>query len=457
MTCKTALSGFLLLCSGGGIALHGAVNLLTDDFGSSLIPIGAGPRAMGMGGAFVAIADDATANTWNPGGMTQLERPEVAFSFGYYGRQTQLLGVSAWTQEADLDHVSGVLPFHAGFQQTLAVAWQRQFDFSKQFSFRDFSDTTNGFGIRSVTDNAINLDQSGAFSSLGASYAIEPLPNLSLGVTGFVWGDKLTGHSNYHQRRSLIGTSRTSTSGFPDTVLFTDNTVDTDVTVRKGYSLAVGIWWLAYPDLTFAATVKPAYTLTLERHQTVREYLYDVGMASVITNRVTTSDAISTLRYPPSATLAAAWRYLDSRTFALDLTWTRWREMRTTTGGMTTSPINPYVAPADFPDTFSLRAGYEQIVVFPGFISVPRCGLLYEGLPGVTIAPNGAQADQVSPKTDHYYGATIGLSVFQRTVLYDAACQFRFGRGVGAGLDSSPTDAANVRTITARLGLTYQF
>jgi hypothetical protein len=29
-----------------------------------------GTRAMGMGGAFVAVADDATAAYWNPAGLT---------------------------------------------------------------------------------------------------------------------------------------------------------------------------------------------------------------------------------------------------------------------------------------------------------------------------------------------------------------------------------------------------
>jgi len=31
-----------------------------------------GSRGFGMGGAFVAISDDATATYWNPAGLTQL-------------------------------------------------------------------------------------------------------------------------------------------------------------------------------------------------------------------------------------------------------------------------------------------------------------------------------------------------------------------------------------------------
>src|SRR5688572_12919627 len=39
---------------------------------------GSGARAFGMGGAFLARADDATAASWNPAGLSYLRRPEVS-------------------------------------------------------------------------------------------------------------------------------------------------------------------------------------------------------------------------------------------------------------------------------------------------------------------------------------------------------------------------------------------
>ena len=38
---------------------------------------GVGVRAMGMGGAFVGVADDYTATYWNPAGLAQIDRREV--------------------------------------------------------------------------------------------------------------------------------------------------------------------------------------------------------------------------------------------------------------------------------------------------------------------------------------------------------------------------------------------
>lgn len=39
---------------------------------------GFGARALGMGGAFIALADDLTATTWNPAGLGQLDAPTIS-------------------------------------------------------------------------------------------------------------------------------------------------------------------------------------------------------------------------------------------------------------------------------------------------------------------------------------------------------------------------------------------
>lgn len=47
--------------------------------GSDLV-MGIGGRAVGMGGAFVSIADDASAVFWNPAGLTQLNSDQIYLS-----------------------------------------------------------------------------------------------------------------------------------------------------------------------------------------------------------------------------------------------------------------------------------------------------------------------------------------------------------------------------------------
>lgn len=64
------------------------------------IPVGS--RALGMGGAFVSVADDATSMYWNPGGMARLQRPELVLThtlwladikFNYVGLMVPLGGL----------------------------------------------------------------------------------------------------------------------------------------------------------------------------------------------------------------------------------------------------------------------------------------------------------------------------------------------------------------------------
>jgi hypothetical protein len=41
---------------------------------NSFNPVGAGARGLGMGGAFTAVADDGSAASFNPAGLSQLRR-----------------------------------------------------------------------------------------------------------------------------------------------------------------------------------------------------------------------------------------------------------------------------------------------------------------------------------------------------------------------------------------------
>ena len=53
------------------LALGGAANSLADISSAAVLflRIAPGPRAAGMGEAYVAVADDATATHWNPAGL----------------------------------------------------------------------------------------------------------------------------------------------------------------------------------------------------------------------------------------------------------------------------------------------------------------------------------------------------------------------------------------------------
>lgn len=64
------------------------------------IPVGA--RALGMGGAFVAVANDASAMYWNPSGMTGIGQSEAVFTH------------AAWLADIDFNYGGVAIPMGEG-------------------------------------------------------------------------------------------------------------------------------------------------------------------------------------------------------------------------------------------------------------------------------------------------------------------------------------------------------
>src|SRR5436189_12209 len=74
-----------------------AAPAFADKYAAEFLKIPVGPRAIGMGAAFVAVSDDATAPYWNPAGMVYLPYREVVAmhseKFGSLANHDYLTGV----------------------------------------------------------------------------------------------------------------------------------------------------------------------------------------------------------------------------------------------------------------------------------------------------------------------------------------------------------------------------
>ena len=82
-----------------------------EKYAGEFLNIGTGARALGMGGSFVAVADDATSAYWNPAGLGGLKQTELAFM------HTGMFGLDTY------DFVNITQPF--GKSSAFGVSWIR--------------------------------------------------------------------------------------------------------------------------------------------------------------------------------------------------------------------------------------------------------------------------------------------------------------------------------------------
>jgi hypothetical protein len=98
---RTALSTAVAL-----LLLAGAVH-------ANFVEVEVGARAMGMGGAFVAVADDATTLHWNPAGLSGLH------GFQVFGMRTSVYSVDGLSEDAVLaSYGTGTQGFGLGWMRT---------------------------------------------------------------------------------------------------------------------------------------------------------------------------------------------------------------------------------------------------------------------------------------------------------------------------------------------------
>ena len=134
---------------------------------------GAGARAAGMGGAFIGVADDATAITWNPGGLTQLYRPEVSV-VGRFIAENYKYESTYYDNNVDnqshfiLNFASAAYPFMDG-RIVAAVAFQKQLDWYS--------------GWESDEDETAD----GGANIIIPGIAVRVLPILSVGFSTNIW------------------------------------------------------------------------------------------------------------------------------------------------------------------------------------------------------------------------------------------------------------------------------
>lgn len=230
---------------------------------SAPLPSGSGARALGLAGAFTAVADDATAASWNPAGLIQLETPEASFMFRashesqdhHSGSQ----GVQVGDDEFDnftLNYLSGVYPFHLGDRNfVFSLNYQEAYDFNQKFKadFTDAASRSQGDSMSETyhgtqTDHyedsasaidltskittrvdssfnevigsdvlsALDFEQEGIIDAVTPSLAVELLPKFFVGASFNYYQDSMIGDSIRSTTHAKYDGSSLSSAGITD-------------------------------------------------------------------------------------------------------------------------------------------------------------------------------------------------------------------------------------------------
>ena len=90
-----------------------ALTLLLGAAQANFVEVEVGARAMGMGGAFVAVADDATTLHWNPAGLSGLH------GFQAFGMRTSVYSVDGLSEDSVIaTYGTGAQGFGLGWMRT---------------------------------------------------------------------------------------------------------------------------------------------------------------------------------------------------------------------------------------------------------------------------------------------------------------------------------------------------
>ena len=170
---------FLLALVATAIAPAAAV-AATGETGFAFLRLGVGARPMGMGSAYVAIADDPTAVYWNPAGLAAVTNTQVTAMHNEWIQdfRQEFVGVGAkagpgslgfsfsgfYADELERRDETGVLTGHFGFND-IAVTGAYGMPIAKGLDA--------GLALRYVREMIAGLDATAVTGDVGARYRLE--------------------------------------------------------------------------------------------------------------------------------------------------------------------------------------------------------------------------------------------------------------------------------------------
>src|SRR3989338_3348087 len=190
---------------------YGQIVISPPNINATPLPVGSGARAIGQGSAFIAVADDATAASWNPGALIQLERHECSVVYSFLSTQQEFdpgsTGLSLSNEAVsrnDLNYASMAYPFRVfGKNMVAALNYQQIYDFHMDLSFSQLSEDSRP--PASSLNQKIDFESEGGIGALTPAIAVLVTPKISLGMAVNLYTDEVFGDYAWKQKTTAHG------------------------------------------------------------------------------------------------------------------------------------------------------------------------------------------------------------------------------------------------------------
>ena len=390
------------------------------DIPSSFNPVGSGARALGLGGSFIATADDATAASWNPAALMQLRKPEVALVVSSTELKEDALfavtndSANNSTSNTDLNYFAVSAPCAAdtcGLNMVFSLNYQRLYDLSREW---DFSITENN------ATTTQRYRQTGALYAIGLAYAVQVNDTLNLGITLNYW-DNLLGQNGF-TRTNVASETENAPGDFFST---SDVTVDSDF---EGLNFNLGALWVPYQKnqqkLSIGFVYKSKFDADIASATDFASQSGNVSRPDRINSSEFQFSTPSTLTLPSSYGVGFAYQVSDALTTSLDLYRTNWSEFaQIDENGVSTSPISGSQIAPDIQNSTQIKVGIEYRLISQSvganYIIPLRAGFFID-----PVIEDGANEDG--------YGVALGAGVAFEHWVFDVAYQYRWADDLGS-------------------------
>jgi long-chain fatty acid transport protein len=398
-----------------GISLPPALN-----FATSPSPVGSGARAVGKGTAFIGVADDATAASHNPGGLVQLERPEVSIVGSYFltlERPDVTLPDTVLEDQSlhafRLNYLSAVYPFQL-LQRNVVMS----LNFQRLYDLQSATDVASRFvnidGIQRVSSR-----QQGGLFTISPAVAVQLTPTFSVGAAFNIWPN-LFGNG-WDQDVTVRGEGRV-VSGNRIVPFVSQGRIQEEFRFR-GFNVTAGFLWTINSIFSLGGVVRTPFTGKVDHAHTssLTVTLLD-GSPPVTAGPISFRETLD-MDLPLSYGLGLAARLSDRLTLAFDVSRTHWSDFRLETSKQADVLLVANGAPSGkgqavlngmTDDTTSVRLGAEYLWIMEKVVVPFRAGFFYDPEPG-------------DRGTDTFFGFSLGSGVAINKLIFDLAYTFRTG------------------------------